>query len=420
MPSIDRVIDFLKSRNALDPARLTDDPEHPGEDIRPWLWPEVDDDHEVAGVDWTSIFPAASDANSEETDSFERMEREKSEWNIEPTYDEQAALEDALKRGEINGDPSRDEPLGPQGHSVWDNCAWYQPIHFYGHDFGIYIKEDCASRIAGRIARFNSRELAKIPRWRLWKELFRASIATLYLHEHYHHKTESFAIKLHAVHGTPRYTDYFNRVYLALAGTDDHLEEALANASSYRRLSNQPYPRLIDRAVWEATRRYLLHDFPFNPPGYRKATDYLSNARFKDGENLICAQINEVNPHPVSTPARSPFDWDMAPRIYSPLYSLRSQVWTVVPRGTTPRLPVRGILHYRQSSTAEIIRLLVSRGFQVAQGGKGSHVKLKKPGVPPVVLPGNRRDLTPGALRNALAAIGNYRLDDLPWLLRTV
>jgi predicted RNA binding protein YcfA (HicA-like mRNA interferase family) len=420
MPSIDNVIDFLKSRNALDLSRPSDLPDHSEDENRPWPWPEVDDEHEVTGVDWNGVFPVGGETKSEDTDSFERVERERSEWNINPTPDEQAALEDALKRGETDGDPSPEERLIPDGQTVWDTCAWYQPIHFYGHDFGIYIKEDCASRIAGRIARFNSRELAKLPRWRLWKELFRAAVATLYLHEHYHHKTESFAIKLHAVHGTPRYTDYFNRVYLVLAGTDDHLEEALANASSFRRLTKPPYIRLIDPAVWEATRRYLLHDFPFNPPGYRKAPDYLRNAQFKDGEYLICAQINEVNKHPVTTPSRSPHDWDMAPGIYSPLYNLRSQVWTVVRRGTSPRLPVRGILHYRQSSTAEIIRLLVSKGFQVVQGGKGSHVKLKKQGAPTVVLPGNRRDLTPGALRNALAAIGNYRLDDLPWLLRTV
>jgi predicted RNA binding protein YcfA (HicA-like mRNA interferase family) len=420
MPSIDKVIDFLKSRNALDLSRPSDLPDHSEDENRPWTWPVVDDEHEVAGVDWDGIFPSGSGASVEDSDSFERMDREKEEWNIHPNEDEGRALEEALKRGESNGDPPPNERLVPEGETIWDTCAWYQPIHFYGHDFGIFIKEDCASRIAQRIALFNSRALALIPRHRLWKELFRAAVASLYLHEHYHHKTESFGIKLHAVHGTPRYRDYFNRIYLPAAGTDAQLEEALANASSYRRLVNQPYLRLIDQAVIEATRRYLRHQFPFDPPGYRKAADHLSNAAFKDGEHLICAQINEVNQHPINTPSRSPHDWNMAPSIYAPLYSLKSQIWTVVRRGSRPRLPVRGILHYRQCSTAEMIRLLGSKGFQVVQGGKGSHVKLRKQGVPPVVLPGNRRDLTPGAMRNALAAIGDYRLDDLSWLLRTV
>jgi predicted RNA binding protein YcfA (HicA-like mRNA interferase family) len=57
-------------------------------------------------------------------------------------------------------------------------------------------------------------------------------------------------------------------------------------------------------------------------------------------------------------------------------------------------------------------------GWQVVQGGKGSHVKLKKPDAPTIILPGDRRELSPGVTRQVLRILGNYSFHDLPELLR--
>ena len=30
-----------------------------------------------------------------------------------------------------------------QNSGLFDFCAWYQPIHFFGYDWGIFVREDC-------------------------------------------------------------------------------------------------------------------------------------------------------------------------------------------------------------------------------------------------------------------------------------
>ena len=66
-----------------------------------------------------------------------------------------------------------------------------------------------------------------------------------------------------------------------------------------------------------------------------------------------------------------------------------------------------------------MVRILETQGqYEVVKGaGKGSHVRLARPGAQPVTLPGDRKDLTPGAARTALRAV-NARLSDLPDLIR--
>jgi len=419
MPSINEIVDFLKKRNALDLSRPTADSEIPQDENRPWPWPEVDEHHEVGEVDWGTLFPRVGRGIDIDNPEESYREGKNEGWDIYPNEEERRELDEVLRRGSENGDPPTgvNGRLIPEGETVWDTCAWYQPIHFYGHNWGIYIKEECVVRIALSIAQFNSRQLSHIPLHKLWKSLFRAATASLFLHEHYHHKTESFALRLHAVHGSQRYTDYFNRVYLRAMGTDDQIEEALANADSFLRIKEEPYASLLGWEVLEATRRYLVHQFPYAPPGYRKAVLYLRKPAFSRGENLLRAQINEGTLHPVNTATRSPSDWDMAPRMYAPFHNLRTSVWTVIKSGSPTRMPVRGVLHYHSCSTGDMIRLMITRGYHVVTGGKGSHVKLKKPGHPTMILPGNRKDLSLGVIKNALGVLGNYSLSDLGPLL---
>ena len=65
-----------------------------------------------------------------------------------------------------------------------------------------------------------------------------------------------------------------------------------------------------------------------------------------------------------------------------------------------------------------MVTICRKRGYQeVPDGGKGAHRKFTKAGAPPVILP-PRKDLSLGVIRNTLAAIGGYRLKDLPILMR--
>jgi predicted RNA binding protein YcfA (HicA-like mRNA interferase family) len=62
-------------------------------------------------------------------------------------------------------------------------------------------------------------------------------------------------------------------------------------------------------------------------------------------------------------------------------------------------------------------KFLEKNGYELVDGGKGSHQKYKKAGAPTIILPANRGDLSPVVTRNTLKALGYDSLRDLPGLL---
>jgi predicted RNA binding protein YcfA (HicA-like mRNA interferase family) len=99
-------------------------------------------------------------------------------------------------------------------------------------------------------------------------------------------------------------------------------------------------------------------------------------------------------------------------------FPVNSNIWTVVPAGTRSRLPVKPVSPVRTCSTREMIKLYNDAGYTQVPGGKGSHVKMKKPNSPNMILPGNARELSPGVAKTALRVLGDYNLNDLPRLVR--
>jgi hypothetical protein len=112
--------------------------------------------------------------------------------------------------------------VGESGVTVsWDVCAWYQPIHFFGSDWGIFMREECLIKLAVSIARntdakvFHAEKSAAIAgtvnrtspvgAWAYTDaEIFlRAAIVCLYLHEHYHHRIECLGIRLQVITRSP-------------------------------------------------------------------------------------------------------------------------------------------------------------------------------------------------------------------------
>ena len=118
MTRIDNIIDILDKSGALDMGGSPWEPDLPQGNF------------DIYQVDWNRLFPGRkpSDQGSEE-------------WDI---YGDQ---------WDLNADELRDilDSINPDGKPVeheWDTCAWYQPIHFHGYDFGIFIREDCMRRLA--------------------------------------------------------------------------------------------------------------------------------------------------------------------------------------------------------------------------------------------------------------------------------
>jgi predicted RNA binding protein YcfA (HicA-like mRNA interferase family) len=227
------------------------------------------------------------------------------------------------------------------------------------------------------------------------------AFASLFLHEAYHHKTEALAVRLAVAERRPCYRRYWHAVYRPAVGTTGPLEEALANADSYRRLSENTYRRFVPNEILEAARDYLRWRFPKDPPGYRDAPAYLSNPSFDVGQNTLKSQVQEG----VDPPHRTVSQWRVAPNMNESLFGFSSDIWIVVPPGGRPRLPTFPL--YRPASTDDLVRALRRAfGYSSVKGGKGSHMKLKASDLPTLILPGGRKDLSPVVLKNVARALG--------------
>ena len=285
--------------------------------------------------------------------------------------------------------------------AIWDVCAWYQPIHFFAYDWGIFIREDCLIKQASRIAAFlppSHQPLMSSAQYATM--LLKASFAAFYFHEHFHHKVESFGVRLHVVSGVSKYLPYKKNVYRRYLRTDDCLEEALANADSFLRFQSRPYTSILDQKIIHAVRDYLSATFPFDPPGYRMATNYLSSASFVAGSHLLQSQILEAT----NLPLKNPNDWTASPQMMRSFFNFKSNIYSVVSRGNRTVLPTK--ILPKSCSTQTLIKIFQSRGYSIVQGGKGSHVKLRNAVGETMIIPGNRKDLSIGVLNSALKSIG--------------
>jgi predicted RNA binding protein YcfA (HicA-like mRNA interferase family) len=141
------------------------------------------------------------------------------------------------------------------------------------------------------------------------------------------------------------------------------------------------------------------------------AVHYLTRPRFDAGENLLQGQVKEG----VIAPNQPAWHWEAATHLTRSMFNYKSDIWLVIPKGATPRLPVGALP--KTCSSRDLIGLYKKAGWtEDVSGGKGSHTKLRKVGQRSMTVP-LQRDLRPGFLNDALKKLGPYRLNDLPRLL---
>jgi hypothetical protein len=287
-----------------------------------------------------------------------------------------------------------------------DVLAWYQPIHFFANRWGIFIREaalvDLARDLAPQFQPFTYRRSAAAH----VAALLRAGFAFLFLHEQYHHKIESLAIRLHVVERRPVYPRFKLQVANALRGTDDDLQEALANADAWIRLGHRPYVRWFPADERRVIRNWMEDLFINSPPGYRLAGRYLSDAAFLSGENTLVSQVQEGR----VTPSRQyPDDFGNATHLTQALFNLKQHIWTLVPVGQRPILPtLPGVFPL---ATVKLQRYIRRQGWTEVPGeGKGSHTKYRKDGQM-IVLP-HSKDVTLPVLSSTARTLG-YRPQEL-------
>lgn len=350
--------------------------------------PEIDTEEEISRISSEVFCGIPWDFESEEAPTLEENE-------IDSNLLEQ--IESIFNNNVVSAKPVGIAPSETkEGHR--DNCAWYQPIHYFGWDWGIFIRQDCLKRQALDIAlKFHQINPEIIRRWgprycarMLYPTFLKASFFCYFLHEYYHHKVESFGFRLLVATEQMKYLEYKNRVYRPSFGTDDCLEEAMANADIHKRLAESTYSKPLGKRVTEATRAYLKDSFKTAPPGYRKASDFLGKFR-EPGERRLQSQIFDAS----QTPRKPSEDWRSAPVMMKGFFNLKSNIYEIVPVAGKPCMRKDQFAMNLTISSAELIKLATKeKGYKVVPGGKGSHVKLKKPGHRTLIIPGNRKDLS--------------------------
>lgn len=350
-------------------------------------WPGDPDDSDAYEPDWTEIHPKDSDLGAS-------LDRAPGRPNA---YDE---IQQRASSGFLVPPPD-----------VLDALAWYTPIHYFGLGSAIYIREtavfDVAAAIVNRLPEPEREVHANLA------GASRAAMSVLYLHEAYHHKIESLAIRLEMVERARRYLPYSKEVYIPLIqqGSDDVLEEALACAEMYRRFKTENlYRRGVPKLVRQATLAMLPEWFEDLPPSYRKAATYFSDRKFDRSQRELMSQLHEAS----AEPRRAADEWSLAPHLCRGLFDCQRITHVLVPKGQEPILPWIGHTPALPSvSSKTVIRQLEVRGWKVDPGrGKGSHVRLKQVGKQSLTIPANRESLSPTVLKSVAQALG-VRLCDL-------
>lgn len=214
---------------------------------------------------------------------------------------------------------SRREPPEPL-------CAWYCPIHFFGHSWGIYIRERCILSCAIEIASFvdwRAVPNALARRDAITRQLLRSAFYVLYLHEHFHHKVESLGFRLLIATAADRYRPYKTNVYRRSWGTADCNEESLANADSYRRLGESRYVKRHDKAILDGLRSFLKASFPLQPPGYAEAMKFLNEQRYRKGLWSLQSQVLDGS----LVPATPSADWVISPNMITSLMDITDDIY---------------------------------------------------------------------------------------------
>jgi predicted RNA binding protein YcfA (HicA-like mRNA interferase family) len=175
------------------------------------------------------------------------------------------------------------------------------------------------------------------------------------------------------------------------------LEEALANADSYLRLSERRYASCLGDFV-DGLREYLKSEaFPSQGPGYSHAVNYLRKQEFDDGLATLLTSIRDAHDQ-----FHSRDDWKLFREAIRAAFPLREFVllspvgWKPFPGG-----PVRPL------SSREVVRALEGLNWQVVPGGKGSHVKMAPPDTSVrVTIPHGREHVSMPVLKSLAGPLG--------------
>jgi predicted RNA binding protein YcfA (HicA-like mRNA interferase family) len=257
------------------------------------------------------------------------------------------------------------------------------------------------------------RSFAAIGQWAAEWRGVPSRMSVLYLHEAFHHKIESLAIRFEMVRAdSPLRSLFEGRPHPAhQAGIRRRARRGsrmCGNVSPVQK--RELYRRGVPKLVRDATVAMLPEWFRTLPPSYREAGRYLSDRTFDQGRRTLMSQVQEA----AVSPKRAHDEWNLAPHLCRVLFDCQRIVHVLVPKGQQPILPWIGHTPALPLvSSRKAIRHLEDQGWKVDPGrSKGSYVRLKHVGKQPLTIPANRESLSPPVLKSVANALG-VRLTDL-------
>ena len=153
-----------------------------------------------------------------------------------------------------------------------------------------------------------------------------------------------------------RYRNYKTNVYKPTYNTSACLEESLANAESYIRLSESRYTKKLDSELKKGMRQFLRVSIPMQPPGYRQGINYLSDKKFRRGLFKLQSQMLEGN----VTPSMNSDQWTIAPKMITSLKNINDKIYLILPKSSQPILGGTQIDPGSTASTRALERALTT------------------------------------------------------------
>lgn len=284
------------------------------------------------------------------------------------------------------------QPAPPPTHPISPDClATYLPFHYFHPDWwGIYILFDGLIWMRNELFRLSKGTLDP-------SRALQVARLRLYHHEAFHHGTECFATRLELTHRRPFYIRPFEDLYQSTRGTDDSLEEALAEGamlgSIRKKVAKDP-----DREVVFGS---LLAQVRSGPPGYRRGAGLWKAPAFRKSRCLFAEQ-NQQACLP-GLPRKNPSVWASAPHMFDGIANIRSRTNYLLLHTS----PLLSRINFRPCLTpTKLIRKLNGMVGLEQIRQKGSHRICRTPDGRETVIPMHARDLGKGLLRKILKDLG--------------
>jgi len=300
---------------------------------------------------------------------------------------DEAPMENAgIGRPEFPGGPVSQWPANYRPPA--DAYAFYMPYHlYYPHWWGIYL-------IAERVIEL-AQELRDATRPKItWDEAFRATRLYLFKHEYFHQKAETFSAKLEVTHRERMYLEGQLPFYVRTFGTDNCIEEALAEAYAIREVE-----RILRNWKWRAPARNaymkaLKHFVSQSGPGYQLGVEYADQDLFGLKQATFAEEIRH---EALGMQKMPPGIWDMFNNAFRGVGTIKSRVNYIVHANSW--LSERLGLQVQRIDYQGLKRKLkkVCR-CEIDRNGKGSHEIWRTPRGQTFPVPRHPGDLKPGTL----------------------